>query len=73
MEMLEENEERPGQFRRIGFPDRFVEHGTQAEIRIACGVSAERVAEEALRLCSSGKSFIPSILYGIRSRLEKIV
>ncbi len=73
MEMLEENGERSILFRRIGYPDRFVEHGTQSEIRNACGVSAERVAEEAIRLCSSGKSFIPSILYGIRSRLDKIV
>ncbi|MBP2673356.1 MAG: deoxyxylulose-5-phosphate synthase [Deltaproteobacteria bacterium] len=73
LEMLEENEEHPQQFRRIGFPDRFVEHGSPSEIREAFGVTAERIAEEALRLCSSGKSFIPSILYGIRSRLEKIV
>ncbi len=73
MEMLEENEEHPPQFRRIGFPDRFAEHGTQAEIRDAFGVTAEHVAEEALRICSAGKSFIPSILNGIRSRLEKIV
>jgi len=74
LEMLEENGEHPQQFRRIGLPDRFVEHGSPSEIRETYGVNAERILEEAVRLCSTGgKSFIPSILYGIRSRLEKIV
>ncbi len=73
LELLEENDERPDHFRRIGFRDRFVEHGTPSEIRDAYGVSVGHVLEEALRICASGKSFIPSILYGIRSRLEKIV
>ncbi|MBI5905940.1 MAG: 1-deoxy-D-xylulose-5-phosphate synthase [Deltaproteobacteria bacterium] len=73
MEMLEEHEEHPHHFRRIGIRDRFVEHGTQSELRAAYGISAAHVAEEALRICVSGKSFLPSILYGIRSRLEKIV
>jgi len=73
MEMLEENEEHPQQFRRIGIRDRFVEHGTPAELRAAYGISPEHVIEEALRMCAAGKSFLPSILYGIRSRLEKIV
>jgi 1-deoxy-D-xylulose-5-phosphate synthase len=73
MEMLEATDEHPQQFRRIGFEDRFFEHGTVAEIRNAAGVTSAHVVEEALRICSSGKSFIPSIIYGIRSRLEKIV
>ncbi len=73
MEMMEENEEYPQQFRRIGIRDRFVEHGTPSELREAYGVSTRHVVEEAVRVCASGKSFIPSILYGIRSRLEKIV
>ncbi len=73
LEMLDENDEHPHQFHRIGFADRFAEHGAPSEIREAFGVTAARVAEEALRICSPGKSFIPSILYGIRSRLEKIV
>jgi 1-deoxy-D-xylulose-5-phosphate synthase len=73
LEMLDENDEHPLHFRRIGFADRFAEHGSPSEIREAFGVTAARVAEEALRICSPGKSFIPSILYGIRSRLEKIV
>jgi 1-deoxy-D-xylulose-5-phosphate synthase len=73
MEMLEENDEHPQHFRRIGIRDRFVEHGTSDELRAAYGISAAHVAGEALRICASGKSFLPSILYGIRSRLEKIV
>jgi len=73
MELLEENEEHPQQFRRIGIRDRFVEHGTPDELRAAYGISQEHVIEEALRMCAAGKSFLPSILYGIRSRLEKIV
>ena len=73
MEVLEENEEHPQQFRRIGIRDRFVEHGTPAELRAAYGISTEHVIEEAHRMCAAAKSFLPSILYGIRSRLEKIV
>ncbi len=74
MELLEEHDEHPQRFRRIGVRDRFVEHGTPAELREACGLtSAHIVSEEALRICHEGKSFIPSILDGIRSRLEKIV
>jgi 1-deoxy-D-xylulose-5-phosphate synthase len=73
MELLEENEEHPQQMRRIGIRDRFVEHGTPSELRDAYGISARHVLEEALRVCASGKAFLPSILYGIRSRLEKIV
>jgi len=73
MELLEESEEHPQQFRRIGIRDRFVEHGTPAELRDVCGISPDHVIGEALRVCAAGKSFLPSILYGIRSRLEKIV
>jgi 1-deoxy-D-xylulose-5-phosphate synthase len=73
MELLEESEEHPHHFRRIGIRDRFVEHGTPSELRAAYGISPEHVIEEALRMCSAGKAFLPSILYGIRSRLEKIV
>jgi len=73
MELLEAAEEFPPQFRRIGFEDRFFEHGTITEICAAAGLTPANVAEEALRMCSSGRSLFPSILYGIRSRLEKIV
>ncbi len=73
LEMLDENDEHPLHFRRIGFADRFAEHGSPSEIREAFGVTAASVAEEALRICSPGKSVRPSLLYGIRSRREKIV
>jgi 1-deoxy-D-xylulose-5-phosphate synthase len=73
LELLEENDEQPQAFRRIGVRDRFVEHGAPAELRAAYGLSADHVIGEALRMVAAGKSFLPSILYGIRSRLEKIV
>ncbi len=34
---------------RIGIPDRFVEHGTVAELREICGLTPERVAERISR------------------------
>jgi len=73
LELLEENGEQPQQFRRIGVRDRFVEHGAPDELRAAYGLSVDHVVGEALRTVAAGKSFLPSILYGIRSRLEKIV
>jgi 1-deoxy-D-xylulose-5-phosphate synthase len=73
MELLEENGEHPQQIRRLGIRDRFVEHGTPAELRAAYGLSVDHVVEEALRISVPGKSFLPSILNGIRSRLERIV
>jgi 1-deoxy-D-xylulose-5-phosphate synthase len=73
MELLEENGEPLQHFRRLGIRDRFVEHGSPAELRAAYGLSVDQVVEEALRISAPGKSFLPSILNGIRSRLEKIV
>jgi 1-deoxy-D-xylulose-5-phosphate synthase len=73
MELLEENGEHPQQIRRLGIRDRFVEHGTPAELRAAYGLSVDHVVEEALRITAPGKSLLPSILNGIRSRLERIV
>jgi len=73
MELLEEKDEHPHRFRRIGVHDRFVEHGSPAQLREQCGLTSDRVVSEALRICHEGKSLIPSILDGIRSRLEKIV
>ncbi|GAB4243668.1 MAG: 1-deoxy-D-xylulose-5-phosphate synthase [Deltaproteobacteria bacterium] len=73
MELLEEHGEHLHRIRRIGIPDRFVEHGAPAQLREECGLTSAHVVEEALRLCHDGKSFLPSILHGIRSRLEKIV
>ena len=73
MELLEEHDEHPQRFHRIGVRDRFVEHGDPAELREACGLTSAHIVSEALRICHEGKSLIPSILDGIRSRLEKIV
>ncbi|MFA5808198.1 MAG: 1-deoxy-D-xylulose-5-phosphate synthase [bacterium] len=73
MELLEEHDEHPQRFRRIGVRDRFVEHGDPAQLREQCGLTSAHIVSEALRICHEGKSLIPSILDGIRSRLEKIV
>lgn len=73
LEMFEEHGEHPHAFRRLGVRDTFVEHGSPAELRAAHGLTAESIVSEALRLCSSGRAIFPSILSGIRSRLEKIV
>ena len=72
-EMLEEHGEHPQAFRRIGIRDTFVEHGSQAVLRAVYGITPEAIAAEALRICSHGRAILPSILNGIRSRLEKIV
>ena len=42
-------------------------------LREQCGLTSAHIVSEALRICHEGKSLIPSILDGIRSRLEKIV
>lgn len=73
LELLEEHEEHPHRFRRIGVRDRFVEHGAPAQLREECGLTSAHIVSEALRICHDGKSLFPSILDGIRSRLEKIV
>ncbi len=73
LEMLEEHDVHPQAFRRIGVRDTFVEHGSQAELRGAHGLSEDDVIAEAAHLCSQGRHLLPSIINGIRSRLEKIV
>jgi 1-deoxy-D-xylulose-5-phosphate synthase len=73
MELLEEHNEQPQRIHRIGVRDRFVEHGAPAQLREACGLTSADVVSEAMRICHEGRSLIPSILDGIRSRLVKIV
>ena len=73
LEMLEEHDVVPQAFRRIGVPDTFVEHGSQAELREAYGLTDDAMIAEAVRLCSQGRNLLPSIFNGIRSRLDKIV
>ncbi|HQQ95410.1 MAG TPA: 1-deoxy-D-xylulose-5-phosphate synthase [Bacteroidia bacterium] len=36
---------------RLGIPDRFIEHGEQAELYEECGFSPHKIAETALALC----------------------
>ena len=73
LEMLEEHDVVPQAFRRIGVPDTFMEHGSQAELREAYGLTDDAMIAEAVRLCSQERNLLPSIFNGIRSRLEKIV
>jgi 1-deoxy-D-xylulose-5-phosphate synthase len=40
--------------RRLGIPDRFVEHGSQAELRSACALDAASIAAVVRRLTSPG-------------------
>jgi hypothetical protein len=50
-----------------------VEHGSQAELREMHGINADAVVAEGLRMCGHGRTFLPSLFNGIRSRLERIV
>lgn len=73
LEAFEEHGEPAPVVRRLGVRDAFVEHGSQAELRAAHGIDADAIVAEALRICQPGRTFLPAILSGIRSRLEKIV
>jgi 1-deoxy-D-xylulose-5-phosphate synthase len=73
LELFEEHGELPQQVRRLGVADTFVEHGSQAELRAACGIDADAIADEAAKMCGLGKTFLPALFSGIKSRLERIV
>jgi 1-deoxy-D-xylulose-5-phosphate synthase len=73
LEMFEERGEHLHQFRRMGIRDAFVEHGSQAQLREAYGLSADAIVAEAVRMLGPAKTFLPSLFNGIRSRLERIV
>jgi len=73
LELLEEHGEHPQQIRCLGVRDRFVEHGSQARLREANEVSPDAIIAEAQRLVSHGRTFLPALFNGIRSRLERIV
>jgi 1-deoxy-D-xylulose-5-phosphate synthase len=74
LEMFEEHGEHPpSQIRRLGIRDTFVEHGSQSELREIHGINAESLVAEGLRMCGHGKTFLPALFNGIRSRLERIV
>ncbi len=73
LEMLDEHGEHPHQFLRLGIRDRFVEHGPQARLREEYGVGPDAIVSEAMRLAAQGRTFLPALFNGIRSRLERIV
>lgn len=73
LELLEEHGVQPQAVRRVGIRDVFVEHGSQAELREAHALTADAVIAEAVRLCTHPRNRLPSIIHGIRARLEKIV
>ena len=39
----------------LGLPDIFVEHGKQSIIRDLCGISAEKIEEQVLKILSQAK------------------
>ncbi len=47
MEMLADRSILPNQLRRLGIPDRFVEHGAASLLRSMCGLNAEAIADAA--------------------------
>lgn len=40
--------------KRLGLPDRFIEHGGQDRLRVICGLNSKRIAEEAEKLVNRG-------------------
>jgi 1-deoxy-D-xylulose-5-phosphate synthase len=38
---------------RLGVPDRYIEHGTQAELYAECGYDAKSIVKKALEMCES--------------------
>ncbi len=73
LEMFEEHDEHPAHLRRMGIRDVFVEHGSQAELRAAHGLASGAIVAEGARICAQARPFLPAIINGIWSRLEKIV
>jgi 1-deoxy-D-xylulose-5-phosphate synthase len=73
LELFEEHGEHPHHFRRLGVRDAFVEHGSQEELRETHGLSADAIVAETLRMFGHARTFLPSLINGIRSRLERIV
>jgi 1-deoxy-D-xylulose-5-phosphate synthase len=73
LEMFEEHGSFPAQVRRLGIRDAFVEHGSQEELRDLHGVNSDAIVAAAAKMCAHGRTLLPSIINGIRSRLERIV
>ncbi len=73
MEMFEEHGAPAPQIRRLGIRDVFVEHGSQGELREMQGVNADAIVTAGLRMFAHGRTFLPALFNGLRSRLERIV
>jgi 1-deoxy-D-xylulose-5-phosphate synthase len=73
LELFEDHGELPQLVRRLGVADTFVEHGSQTELRAACRIDADAIADEAAKMCGFGKPFLPALFSGIKSRLDRIV
>jgi 1-deoxy-D-xylulose-5-phosphate synthase len=41
--------------KRLGIPDKFIEHGSQAELYRVCGYDAQAITEESIKLCEKSK------------------
>jgi len=50
--------------KRVGIPDRFVHHGTQAELYRECGYDAEGIAETAKEMCADQLGLQSSLARG---------
>ncbi len=73
LELFEEHGEHAVHVRRLGVRDVFVEHGSQSQLREIHGIDADALIAEGMRMCGHGKTFLPALFNGIRSRLERIV
>jgi 1-deoxy-D-xylulose-5-phosphate synthase len=51
MEMFQEASFLPRRFKRLGLPDEFVIHGSQATLRDLLGIDAQGIERAALELC----------------------
>ena len=38
---------------RLGVPDRYIEHGTQAQLYKECGYDADAIADKAVEMCEA--------------------
>jgi 1-deoxy-D-xylulose-5-phosphate synthase len=51
LEMFQEESFYPGSFKRLGLPDEFIIHGSQATLRDMLGIDAQGIQRAALQLC----------------------
>ncbi len=58
LELLAEEEFTGVTVKRLGVPDRFIPHGTQAELRKICGIDKEAICQAALQMVRKEKKRI---------------